>query len=44
VEYLWRMPMGMDLVEFFRDVKNAFGFSIKDEDVAGLDTVGKLYD
>ncbi len=36
--------MGLDSVELVLEVENAFGFSIPDEDVAGLPTVGKLYD
>jgi len=36
--------MGLEFVELFLAVENAFGFSIPNEDAAGLDTVGKLYD
>ena len=36
--------MGLDSVELVLEVENAFGFSIPDEDAAGLTTVGKLYD
>jgi acyl carrier protein len=36
--------MGLDYVELVLEVENAFGFSVPDEDVAGLDTVGKLHD
>ena len=36
--------MGLDSVELVLEVENAFGFSIPNEDAAGLDTVGKLYD
>jgi acyl carrier protein len=36
--------MGLDLVELVMEVEDAFAFSIPDEDAAGLNTVGKLYD
>ena len=36
--------MGLDFVELVMEVEETFGFTIPDEDVAGLDTVGKLYD
>ncbi len=36
--------MGLDSVELVLEVENTFGFSIPDEDAAGLTTVGKLYD
>jgi acyl carrier protein len=36
--------MGLDSVELVLTVEEAFGFSIPDQDAAGLDTVGKLYD
>ena len=36
--------MGLDLVELVMEVEETFGFSIRDEDAAKLDTVGKLYD
>jgi acyl carrier protein len=36
--------MGLDSVELLMEVEDAFGFSIPDEDAAGMDTVGKLYD
>ena len=36
--------MELDSVELVLEVEDAFGFSIPDEDAAGLTTVGKLYD
>ena len=36
--------MGLDAVELVMEVEDAFGFSIPNEDAAGLDTMGKLYD
>lgn len=36
--------MGLEFVGIILAVEDTFGFSIPDEDVAGLDTVGKLYD
>jgi acyl carrier protein len=36
--------MGLDSVELVLTVEEAFAFSIPDQDAAGLDTVGKLYD
>ncbi len=36
--------MGLDVAGTILTVENAFGFSIPDEDAAGLDTVGKLYE
>lgn len=36
--------MGLDLVELIIKVEETFGFSIPDEDVAALDTVGRLYE
>ena len=36
--------MGLDSVELVIEVEKTFGFSIPDDDVAALDTVGKLYD
>jgi hypothetical protein len=36
--------MGLDLMELVLAVEDAFGFSIPDEDVAKLDTMGKLYE
>ena len=36
--------MGLELVELVLEVEDTFGFSIADEDAAGLTTMGKLYD
>lgn len=36
--------MGLEFVEMILAVEDTFGFSIPDEDAAGLDTVGKLYE
>ena len=36
--------MGLDSVELVLEVEDAFGFSIPDEDAAGLTTMGKLYE
>ena len=36
--------MGLDSVELVMAVEDTFGFSIPDQDAAGLDTVGKLYE
>jgi acyl carrier protein len=36
--------MGLDAVELVMEVEETFGFSIPDEDVADLATVGKLFD
>ena len=36
--------MGFDLVGLMMAVEDAFGFVIPDEDIAGLNTVGKLYE
>jgi acyl carrier protein len=36
--------MGLDSVELVLKVEDVFGLSIPDQDAAGLDTVGKLYD
>jgi acyl carrier protein len=36
--------MGLELLELVLTVEDAFGFSIPDEDAAGLNTVGKLHE